>query len=254
MAYYSNAFDTVEIDSTYYAIPSKNIIRNWADSTPEGFIISVKFPRSIVHGGKEARPDPAKILDGDSAKNDRDRFLDSVESLGSKLGFILLQFPFFSKAVFSEADAFFDKLERFMEDLPVKFRYAIEIRNRQWLISRFAAMCRKFGAAAVMVDHPWMPHGDQLPEIFRPESSNGCYIRLLGDRKKIESITSTWDKEVIDQNDRLQRWAVLLAELAGRGVSNFVYINNHYAGHAPATAKRLQRLCDDLIAGKNIGS
>jgi len=253
LAFYSNVFDTVEIDSTYYAIPSKSTVRKWVDSTPDDFIISVKFPRSVVHGGKGSKPERAEVLIGDSAKSDRDRFLDSMESLGPKLGMILLQFPFFSTEIFPASEIFFDRLENFMESLPSRFRYAIEIRNRRWLDSKFVDLCRKFEAVPVMVDLAWMPHGDELPEIFHPPLGQNGYIRLLGDRKKIESITSSWDKEVIDQNDRLKRWAILLAKMAGCGLSNFVYINNHYAGHAPATAKRLQRLCDDIASGKKVG-
>ncbi len=252
LTFYSSVFDTVEIDSTYYAIPSKRTVGKWVDSTPDDFIISVKFPRSIVHGGKGSKPDQNEILIGDSAKSECDRFLDSIELLGSRLGLILLQFPFFSAEIFPASEMFFDRLENFLENLPSRFHYAIEIRNRRWLDSRFVGLCRKFEAVPVMVDQAWMPHGDELPEIFQPPLGQNGYIRLLGDRKRIESITSSWDKEVIDQSDRLQRWAILLAEMAARGLSNFVYINNHYAGHAPATAKRLQRLYDDIVSGKKV--
>ena len=68
------------------------------------------------------------------------------------------------------------------------------------------------------------------------------YVRLLGDRKEIEEITTTWGREVIDRGERLQRWAAFLVRMMDRGVKSLVYVNNHYAGHAPATVRRLRAL------------
>ena len=71
-------------------------------------------------------------------------------------------------------------------------------------------------------------------------------MRLLGDRKEIEAITKTWDTEVMDRRERLDRWAHFLARVARRGVSTLVYVNNHYAGHAPTTTRRLMAMYEEL--------
>ena len=57
LTHYAQVFDTVEVDSTWYALPSQRVVDGWAEKTPEGFLLSAKFPRSIVHGGAGARPD-----------------------------------------------------------------------------------------------------------------------------------------------------------------------------------------------------
>ncbi|TPW16917.1 MAG: hypothetical protein FD126_3774 [Elusimicrobia bacterium] len=68
------------------------------------------------------------------------------------------------------------------------------------------------------------------------------YVRLLGDRREIEAITKTWEREVIDRGERMKRWASFLVRMMDRGVRSLVYVNNHYAGHAPATVRRLKAL------------
>ena len=67
-------------------------------------------------------------------------------------------------------------------------------------------------------------------------------------RKEIEAITQSWDVEVIDRRERLQRWANFLVRSVRRGVSTVVYVNNHYAGHAPTTVRRLEELFAETLA------
>jgi uncharacterized protein YecE (DUF72 family) len=100
-------------------------------------------------------------------------------------------------------------------------------------------------AAMVLVDQAWMPHGDEVEARMDPVTADFAYARLLGDRKEIEAITKTFDREVIDRGDRLVRWADLLARFARRGVRTLVYVNNHYAGHAPTTTRRLKALFEE---------
>lgn len=250
LKYYAKHFDIVEVDSTYYSIPSEYTVDGWLEKTPPNFKISAKFPRSIVHAGKDRKPDAHKILDRDATYPDRDRFLDTMQRLGDSLGPLLIQFPYFSKKIFSYKDVFIERLDRFLEELPKEFRYAVEIRNRHWLKRDFAVLCHKHNVALVMADQAWMPHGDQVMEWFDPITTDFSYIRLLGNRQEIEEITRSWDKEVIDRNEQLQRWAEVLKRLAEREVETYVFANNHYAGHAPATAKRLSEMFYKLVNGK----
>lgn len=239
LSLYARKYETVEIDATYYAIPAARTVDGWAAKTPDSFIIAAKFPRSIVHGGDSSRPDPKVVLMPDTTYDARDRFLDVMSRLGTRLGPLVLQFPYFSKAVFDSKEEFYDRLDRFLTDLPDGFRYAVEIRNRAWLKPEYVDMLRRHNAALTLVDQAWMPHGDEMIDLFDPVTSDFVYIRLLGDRKEIEAITESWDKEVIDHGERLQRWADLTAKLIERDIEIFIYVNNHYAGHAPATCDRL---------------
>jgi uncharacterized protein YecE (DUF72 family) len=242
LSYYAKKFKTVEIDATYYAIPSRRTVDGWRNKTPDDFLISAKFPRSIVHGGKAAKPDPDVILVPEATYSARDKFLEVMNRLGDRLGPLVLQFPYLSKAVFKSVDIFLERLDKFLSDLPDGFRYAVEIRNRNWLSESFADMLREHGTALVLVDQAWMPHGDEVEKKFDPVTTDFVYIRLLGDRKEIEAITKTWDKEVIDRGESLERWSELISRLVKREVETLIYVNNHYTGHAPTTSERLHDL------------
>lgn len=239
---YARNFNTVEIDATYYAVPARRTVEGWAARTPDDFLISAKFPRSIVHGGNGARPDPKVILEPESAYSVRDRFLNLMTDLGDKLGPLVLQFPYFAKNVFPTADEFLERLDRFLEDLPPEMEYAVEIRNRRWLTARFRDMLFRHRVSLVLVDQAWMPHGDEVENLFNPVTGKFVYIRLLGDRKEIEKITTDWDRIVIDQSAKLERWAELIRRMIERNENVLLYANNHYAGHGPETARQIERM------------
>jgi uncharacterized protein YecE (DUF72 family) len=242
LSIYARHFDTVETDATYYRVPSVEMVRSWKRKTPDGFTMCAKFPRSICHAGEGGLPDAEKLLDLDGTERDREMFLLAMAELGPKCGPLLLQFPYFNKRVFSHAKPFLEKLDRYLSVLPPDFRFAVEIRNRTWLTGDFLEVLRHHSAAFVLVDQGWMPHGDELPKRLNPITTDFLYIRLLGDRKAIEEITTTWEKEVMDHSDRLERWAVLIRELSPAVNETFAFANNHYAGHGPTTVRKLKAL------------
>lgn len=239
LTYYAGRYNTVEIDATYYAVPSKRTVEGWAHKTPEDFVIAAKFPKSIVHCGEGPQPNAERILVPEHTYAERDSFLQNMSLLGKRLGPLLIQFPYFNKAVFSSKERFFHRLNTFLGDLPKDFRYAVEIRNRHWLSKTFGEILRGHNVALALVDQAWMPHGDEMHKILEPLTSDFSYVRLLGDRQEIEAITQSWDKEVIDRKESLGRWADLLTTMIQAQIKTLVYVNNHYAGHAPTTVERL---------------
>jgi uncharacterized protein YecE (DUF72 family) len=240
---YARAFDTVEVDSTWYALPSAATVDGWAEKTPAGFLLSAKFPRSIVHGGEAARPDARLVLDPDATYEQRDTFLERMRRLGPRLGPLVLQFPYFNREAFPSAGPFLERLDAFLKDLPRDgFVYGVEVRNKGWVTSALRSVLARHGVILVLVDQAWMPMGDEVEAKLDPVTGPVAYVRLLGDREAIERVTTTWDKEVVDQTPRLTRWARLLVRLMDRGVKSLVYVNNHYAGHAPTTVRRLREL------------
>jgi len=250
LASYAEHFDTVEVDSTYYGVPAATTVERWRDRTPDHFLLSAKFPRAIVHAGKGARPDRSSILVPELTNPVRDAFLETMSRMGEKLGPLVLQFPFLGKDVFPDPQEFLDRLDRFLGDLPRNFHYAVEVRNRDLVNRRVVEMCRRHGAAFTLVDQAWMPHGDEVLRRMDPVTAPFTYIRLLGDHKEMDKLTDTWDREVLDQTPRLTRWARLLADLLSREVPALVYVNNHYAGHAPATVRRLQALVRQALGDR----
>jgi uncharacterized protein YecE (DUF72 family) len=101
---------------------------------------------------------------------------------------------------------------------------------------------RERGVSLALIDQSWMPRPWELPATLDPFTAGFVYARLLGDRKGIEQQTKSWDKVIVDRSRELSEWAKLCRPILHRGTPLFVYVNNHYAGHAPATAEQLLRL------------
>lgn len=241
LAFYATQFATVEADVTYYRVPDARLVRGWAAKTPDGFRLAAKFPRSIVHGGEEARPDPDRVLVREAVAADLERFLASMSLLGEKCGPLVLQFPYFNQGVFPSAAPFLERLERFLDGLPRTFRYGVEVRNKAWIDEPLLALLRARNVALVWVELGYMPHPADLARRFDIVTADFAYARLIGDRKKIDALTTTFDKLVLDQSAGLAKWAELLRATLERVPEVYAYANNHYAGYAPETIRDLAR-------------
>jgi uncharacterized protein YecE (DUF72 family) len=193
LAFYSEHFHTVEVDSTFYACPSARTVANWNARTPEGFLFSVKVPQTITH--------EKVLLDCDAALQE---FFMAMDLLGQKLGPMVFQFPFFNRSVFRDRHEFLDRLIPFLKKLPHAYQFAIEIRNRDWLDAELANLLRDHRIALVLQDRFWMPSPSELR--FDPITADWTYIRWLGDRKGIEEETTTWNETVVDSTEELTSW------------------------------------------------
>ncbi|MFH0882558.1 MAG: DUF72 domain-containing protein [bacterium] len=242
LSYYATQFHTVEIDATYYAVPTAKTVDGWRERTPAHFLFSAKFPRAVVHGGEGSQPDTTNILDSQRALEVTETYLAAISRLGEKLGMLLIQFPYFNKIAFKQSGPFLERLDRFLNRLPEGYRYAVEIRNRTWLNETFVEVVRAHGCVLALVDHAWMPHGAEIAEQLGALTNGLGYVRLVGDRAEIEKITSRWNREVLDKEESLLRWARLLASVSRSAEKIVVYVNNHFTGYSPATARRLMQM------------
>ncbi|MCI0340293.1 MAG: DUF72 domain-containing protein [Planctomycetales bacterium] len=236
---YAETFRTVEADSTYYRSPPRSMVARWASETPDGFVLSAKFPRAIVHGGEAATPDPASLLVWEKVGDETGKFLDAMTQLGPKCGPLVLQFPYFNGSAFAGPEPFLERLDAYLGKLPPGFPYGVEVRNKGWIGEPLLGILRARRAALVLVDLAYMPHPADVADALDPVTADFAYARLIGDRKATEALTETWDRVVLDQKPRLERWAGLLQALRKRVPKTYVYANNHYAGHAPATVREL---------------
>ncbi len=82
----------------------------------------------------------------------------------------------------------------------------------------------------------------EIFEKFDPITADFTCVRLLGDRKGIEQQTKIWDKVIVDRSTELMSWVNVCQRAVRRGVSTYVYVNNHYAGFASATVEQFQKL------------
>ncbi|MGH9717592.1 MAG: DUF72 domain-containing protein [Candidatus Acidiferrales bacterium] len=235
LAYYATKFDTVEVDSTFYRTPSAATVRGWYAKTPENFIFALKVPQQITH---------EKRLEGCDAECNE--FLKAADLLREKLGPILFQFGYFNKSAFAGLDAFLARLLPFLDMLPKDRKFAVEIRNKNWLVPKFIDALRERSIALAIIDQSWMPRPAEWFARFDPVTAGFAYIRWLGDRKGIEAKTKTWDKIIIDRRRDLSEWAKLCVPITRRGVTIFAYANNHYAGHSPATIAQFLEIWQKL--------
>jgi uncharacterized protein YecE (DUF72 family) len=233
--FYGTRFDTVEVDSTFYRIPTIEAVNNWALKVPPGFVFSLKIPRVITHD--------KILLDCDT---EFERFVDTVDVLDDKLGPMVFQFPYFNAKVFDSPIQFFSRLKAFFKKLPRigGYQFAVEIRNKQFLTPRFADLLRENNVALVLQDQSWMPRPEELFEKFDPITADFAYIRWLGDRKGIEATTRVWNQTIVDRSSELQSWVEVCEKIQRRGITTYAYANNHYAGFAPATIELFRLLCN----------
>lgn len=241
LAVYAEHFPAVEIDATYYAIPEARVVEGWARRTPPGFVFCAKFPRTIVHGGDGPRPDAARALVPDVVGADARQFVEVMQVLGDKLGPLVIQLPFFDHRAFASGKDFLERLDAFLATLPRGPRYAVEIRNKYWLARPLCDLLRRHSAALVLVDLAYMPHPADVARRLDVVTTDFAYARLIGDRKEVDALTTSFDRLVVDRSDRLARWAGLLRSIVPRVRDAWVFANNHYAGHAPATVRDLVR-------------
>jgi len=241
LAYYATQFTTVEADNTYYRVPSTSMVRGWRAKTPPGFTLSAKFPRSIVHAGAGEKPDGARVLVESAVARDRDAFLEAMRELGDRAGPLVMQFPYFNRTAFATLDAFLERLDPFLGSLPREFRYGVEVRNKNWVTPPLLDCLRTHNVALVHVDLVYMPHPSEFSRDLDLVTSDFLYVRLIGDRQAVETRTETFDHIVIDQGDRLDRWAEWISKLLPDVRETFAYANNHFAGHGPETIRDLAR-------------
>jgi uncharacterized protein YecE (DUF72 family) len=235
LSYYATKFDTVEVDSTFYRTPSASTVRGWYAKTPANFLFALKVPQEITH--------EKCLADCDAECKE---FLKAADLLKEKLGPILFQFGYFNKSRFADLDAFLKRLLPFLDKLPRDHCFAVEIRNKNWLVPKFVDALRERRMALAIIDQAWMPRPAEWFSRFDPVTADFAYIRWLGDRKGIEEKTKTWDKIVVDRRRDLSEWARLMLPIKRRGVTIFAYANNHYAGHGPATIAQFLEIWEKL--------
>jgi len=226
LSHYAQHFDTVEVDSTFYRIPSDLTVRNWYARTPKGFLFATKAPQTITH--------ERALVD---CENELKMFLTAMGALREKLGPILFQFPYFNRVAFSTVEDFLERLAPFLARLPRDQRFAVEVRNKNWLMPKLYDVLRKHKTALALIDHPWMPRPKEWIAQGDPVTSDFTYIRWLGDRKGIEERTKSWDKVIVDRQQELEEWVEVCQNFNQRSIAIFGFANNHYAGHAPATVR-----------------
>jgi uncharacterized protein YecE (DUF72 family) len=230
---YARSFRAVEIDSTFYRIPPRSMVAGWRDRTPAGFVFAAKIPRLITHH---------KVLK--DCQKELATFLKVMESLGDKLGPLLLQFPYFNKNTFASREQFDRLLRPFLEGLPKGFRFSVEIRNKNWISWDFMELLRERSVGFTLLAQAWMPGIDTLAKALDLVTADFCYVRFMGDRKELENQTRTFDRLLDDKTEEMAVWAGELKKIVARGTPTYTFFSNYYAGYGPGSAQSFAQLWD----------
>ena len=237
LAYYATKFDTVEVDSTFYRTPALTTVKGWYSKTPIGFVFAAKVPQIITH---------EKMLA--NCEQEMTQFLNVMDELREKLGPLLFQFGYFNRTAFIGVNDFLDRLVPFLKKLPRDHKFAVEIRNKSWLVPQFIEALRERKVALALIDQSWMPRPAQWFEKFDPITADFTYVRWLGDRKEIEKQTKVWDKIIVDRRADLAEWVEVLKAVHRRKIQILAFANNHYAGYGPDTIEQFRELWRRQVA------
>lgn len=271
LRYYAERFDTVEVDSTFYALPQRRITELWAQRTPPGFVFHVKayglmtkhhvdaralapelrdFPHELTSRGRVTHPHPDMV---DAAT---DMFLAALEPLREvgKLGGILLQFPGYVTA--KKPDLALHNLEHieYMGAKLAGLRTLVEFRHASWVtgdqLDRTMRFLSDHGMTYVAVDMPQFPGGTTMPPIVVPTSDWG-YVRFHGRNRdtyyaSTESAADRFDYLYTD--DELGEWDGRIRDLASRTAQTYVMFNNCRNDYAPRNAGQLAAILGDVVA------
>jgi len=208
LGHYASQFRSVEINSTFYRLPSEDTLRTWHDSVPPDFEFSVKASRYITHT-KKLR-DPRQTLPP---------LLERISLLGGKLGPILFQLPpCWRRNV--------DRLAEFLDALGTDFRHAFEFRDRSWFDDDILALLEDHRAAFCIYD---------LAGYCAPPFVTGdfVYVRLHGPDAPYRGCYT---------DSGLAQWHRAIANWQAGGHDVYCYFDNDEAGYAPNNALALQAL------------
>jgi uncharacterized protein YecE (DUF72 family) len=206
--HYAGFLRTVEVNSTFYGLPSQKSIEAWLAATPPGFVFAIKASRYLTHMKKLKDPEAGL-----------QRFLAAIRPFGEQLGPVLFQLPPRWRCNAGRLDAFLDAL-------PPVHRYAFEFRDPSWHDGEIATVLERRNAAFCVFDLA----GEQSPRLT---TADFAYIRLHGPGA---AYRGRYD------NRALTRWAGYIAQWRKQGLDVYCYFDNDEAGYAFANAVRLAEL------------
>lgn len=272
LRYYAAHFPMVEVNATFYALPTLETVEAWNERTPAGFRFNVKAHQVISgHPCDPGRlPAPLRNLPAQLDSRGRirrpgrelrdaavDTLLEACGPLGDKLGAILLQLPPFVVA----GDRQRDEIARIVERIhPV--RTAVEFRHRSWAESdersTTAALLRELDAAWVCVDTPDRDVASIMPRLVEVTSPDLAYLRMHGRNAAGwttgRTVAERFDHDYSDAE--LEEWIDPVLEMARRAQEVAVVMNNNARDYALQAASRftdlLARVRADREAGRDV--
>ena len=207
---YAAAFDTVELNTSFYHWPRAETFAGWRDRVPEDFLFTVKAPRGLTHARKLSNPEVWMP-----------RLAEGMGVLGERAGFLLFQL-----AVQVERDD--ERLDALLRVVPPGVRAAVELRHPSWNDDEVFALLERRGATYCVMS------GAGMPCVPRA-TTDAVYLRFHGPDPQRLYVGSYPDAE-------LQQWAQRIAAWRASGHEVVAYFNNDGGGAAVRDARRLREL------------
>jgi len=224
LLFYSEVFYTNEINTTFYNVPSRQIVDNWVSNTPKDFRFSAKLPQSITHEHK---------LDVDICLEDLNYFLKAMAPLidSKKLLAFLIQLPPYFKK-----DKHFSNLREFVDKWPGNpskedYYLVIEFRDKSWMDKKVFNYLEDNSLTYCAVIEPILP---PRMDITNPTFS---YIRFHGYGKKI------WFDYFFSEKE-IKEWVNPIREVIQNSGKVGIYFNNHFSGYAAKNSLMLMKELD----------
>jgi uncharacterized protein YecE (DUF72 family) len=205
LAHFSQVFETVEVNNSFYRLPERETFERWRHQTPEGFVVAVKASRYITH--------IRRLRD---ARDGVDLLWQRALGLGPRLGPVLFQLP-------PRFPVELPRLEDLLGGLPAGMRAAFEFRDASWYTKEVHALLDRAGCALVWPDRPGV-------RADLPCTGGWAYVRFHQGRRAAPD----YDRR------KLRRWADRIAALDATEV--FAYFNNDTGGAAVRDAQILRIL------------
>jgi uncharacterized protein YecE (DUF72 family) len=211
LAEYARAMNSVEVDATFYRIPTASTIEAWRNSVPKGFRFAAKFPQTVTHV-------PGLAYDAERL----DVFLRHMEVLDDKLGPLLLQFPPFLKPSYKA-------LDDLLEALPRRRLFAAEFRNRGWFTEETYRLLRDHDVALASTNRVGVPEVD---------TASFAYFRWEGDRKAVVAERGEVQE---DRAAETAEWAGKVKRHLTDGRDVYGYFSKYYSGYPPSDVEVLRK-------------
>ncbi len=213
LEFYTRHFSTVELNNSFYHLPTEKAFSNWYDTSPEGFCYAVKVSRFITH--IKRLKDVAEPIE---------TFLKRARHLRQKLGPLLYQLP-------PNMHRNDERLESFLSLLPKGLRHVIEFRHESWLDEGVFDILRRHNIGFCVFDMPGLP----CPLLA---TADFAYVRFHGSSGLYSSCYS---------DEELEGWARRISGLAKDLEAVYIYFNNDAEGFAIKNAQTLAKYLSGIV-------
>ena len=233
LSYYAAQFNSVEANTSFYALPAPKTLLRWLESAPEQFTFSLKAPREITHEKRLVNTEQTTAA-----------YLDVLRSLGPAAAPGLIQFPatFTRNSDGRRLADFVDSLATGAGEIPL----SVEVRAFDLMTTAFARFLLDRRIGFVVVERTGQPDtfANWQAAVEVTSSRLPLHIRLIGnDRNPLP------DDKVIrrPQEELLDKWAKRIADLLKDGTDVYCYVHNPFEGHAPESVRRLRNLVNQYL-------